>query len=127
MTLKALTSLFDPVLGQNMELGLCVERMELREILLLAPLTFFAHSFSFSPISSQFEGWQCLFQNSNIAYIVAQNRVKEWSYRFEGHLSIVQHLKIHKYAFQENPPEGHFLSPISFGRNFQSLLSKAAE
>jgi hypothetical protein len=34
MTLKALTPLLDPVLGQNVELGLCVERMDMREILL---------------------------------------------------------------------------------------------
>ncbi len=35
MTFKALTPLLDPVLGQNVELGLCVGRMEVREM----PLT----------------------------------------------------------------------------------------
>ncbi len=39
MTLKALTPLLDPLLGQNMELGLCVERMELREMILLGPFS----------------------------------------------------------------------------------------
>ncbi len=41
MTLKALAPLLDPVLGQDMELRLCVERMEL---ILLGPFTFFAHA-----------------------------------------------------------------------------------
>jgi hypothetical protein len=43
MDLKASSPLLDPVLGQNMELGLCVERMELilREMLLLGPSSFF--------------------------------------------------------------------------------------
>jgi hypothetical protein len=47
MALKAL--LLDPVLGQNVELGLClcVERMEVGEMLLLRPsslsLTLFSH------------------------------------------------------------------------------------
>jgi hypothetical protein len=41
--------------------------------------------------------------------IVTQNRVKEWSYRFEGHLNIDQHLKIYKYAnFQLNHTDGFF-------------------
>jgi hypothetical protein len=36
--------------------------------------------------------------------------VKEWRYRFEAHLNIAQHLKIHKYAnFQPNPAGGDFL------------------
>jgi hypothetical protein len=47
MTLKALTPLLDPVLGQNVELCLCGERMEVREMLLLGPssfsLTLFSH------------------------------------------------------------------------------------
>ncbi len=39
MTRKALPPLLDldPVLGQNMELGLCVERMDMREMILLGP------------------------------------------------------------------------------------------
>ncbi len=40
MTLKALTPLLDPVLGQNVELGLCVERMDMREMILLGPSSF---------------------------------------------------------------------------------------
>ncbi len=40
MTLKALTPLLDPVLGQNVELGLCVERMDMREMLLWGPSSF---------------------------------------------------------------------------------------
>ncbi len=47
MSLTALTPLLDPVLRQNVELGLCVERMEVREMLLLGPssfsLTLFSH------------------------------------------------------------------------------------
>jgi hypothetical protein len=60
MDLKTLSPFLDPVLGQNMELGLCVERMEVREMLLLGPASFFAHS---SLLSSHCE----------------ENRVKEWS------------------------------------------------
>jgi hypothetical protein len=37
MSLKALTPLIDPVLGQNVELSLCGESMEVREMLLLGP------------------------------------------------------------------------------------------
>jgi hypothetical protein len=44
MDLKALAQLLDRVLGQNMELGLCVERLEVREMILLGPSSFFAHS-----------------------------------------------------------------------------------
>jgi hypothetical protein len=51
MDLKALARLLDSVYGQNMELGLCVERMEVREMILLGPFTFFAHS---SLLSSQY-------------------------------------------------------------------------
>jgi hypothetical protein len=55
MDLKALSPLLDPVLGQNMELGLCVERMEVREMILLGPFTFFAYS-SLLSFSSHCEG-----------------------------------------------------------------------
>ncbi len=41
--LKALSPFLDPILGQNMELGLCGERM-LRKMLLLGPSSFFAHT-----------------------------------------------------------------------------------
>ncbi len=47
MSLKALTRLLDPVLGQNVELGLCVERMEVREMLLLGPCSFPLTLFSY--------------------------------------------------------------------------------
>jgi hypothetical protein len=49
MSLKALTPLLDPVLGQNVELGLCGERMELREMLLLGlgPSSFSLTLFSY--------------------------------------------------------------------------------
>jgi hypothetical protein len=47
MTLKALAPLLDPLLGQNVELGLCVERMEVREMLLLGPSSFSLTLFSF--------------------------------------------------------------------------------
>jgi hypothetical protein len=47
MDLKALSPLLDPVLGQNMELGLCVERMEVREMLLLGPSSFSLTIFSY--------------------------------------------------------------------------------
>jgi hypothetical protein len=50
MTFKALTPLFDPFWGQNVELGLCVERMDMREILLLGPFSFSLTVFS-SPVS----------------------------------------------------------------------------
>jgi hypothetical protein len=50
MTLKALNLLLDPVLGQNVELGLCVESMEVREMIpvgvggaLLFSLTLFSY------------------------------------------------------------------------------------
>ncbi len=47
---------------------------------------------------------------SPIDPLVTHNRVKEQSQSFEGHLNIVQHLKIYKYAnFHENPYEGDFL------------------
>jgi hypothetical protein len=64
MDLKALSPLLDPVLGQNMVLGLCVERMEVREILLLGP-----SSFSLTLLSS--------FHITRVLSIVTQNRVKE--------------------------------------------------
>jgi hypothetical protein len=48
MTLEALALLLDPVLGQNVELSLCVERMDKREMILLGPFLFFAHSFLLS-------------------------------------------------------------------------------
>ncbi len=41
MDLKALARLLDSVYGQNMELGLCVERMEVREMILLGPSSLF--------------------------------------------------------------------------------------
>ncbi len=47
MTLKALTSLIDPVLGQNVELGLRVERIDMREMLLLGPSSFSLTLFSY--------------------------------------------------------------------------------
>jgi hypothetical protein len=47
MTLKALTPLLDPVLGQNVELGLCVERMDMREMVLLGPSSFSLTLFSY--------------------------------------------------------------------------------
>ncbi len=44
---------------------------------------------------------------SPIDPLVTHNRVKEWSYRFERHLSIAQHLKFYKYAtFHGNSSEG---------------------
>jgi hypothetical protein len=46
MTLKALNAFLDPALGQNVELGLWVERMEVREMLLLGPSTFSLTLFS---------------------------------------------------------------------------------
>ncbi len=50
MSLKALAPLLDPLLGQNVELGLIVEGMEVREMLLLGPssfsLTLFSHLFA---------------------------------------------------------------------------------
>jgi hypothetical protein len=47
MSLKALTLLFDPVLGQNVELGLCVERIGMRQMLLLGPSSFSLTLFSY--------------------------------------------------------------------------------
>jgi hypothetical protein len=47
MTLRALTLLLDPVLGQNVELGLCGERKEVREMLLLGPSSFSLTLFSY--------------------------------------------------------------------------------
>jgi hypothetical protein len=50
MTLKTLTPLLNLVLGQNVELGLCVKRMELREMLLciiLGPSSFSLTRFSY--------------------------------------------------------------------------------
>jgi hypothetical protein len=52
MDFKALALLLDPVLGQNLELDLCIERMEVREMLLLGPslfsLTLLSHLFTFT-------------------------------------------------------------------------------
>jgi hypothetical protein len=47
MSLKALSPLLDPVSGQNVELGLCVERMEVREMLLSGPSSFSLTLFSY--------------------------------------------------------------------------------
>jgi hypothetical protein len=49
LSLKALTPLLDPVLGQNLEWSfVCsVERMEVREILLLGPSSFSLTLFSY--------------------------------------------------------------------------------
>ncbi len=47
MILKALSPLLDPVLGQNVELGLCVERMNMREMMLLGPSSFSLTLFSY--------------------------------------------------------------------------------
>ncbi len=47
MALKALTPLLDPVLGQNVELGLIGERMEVREMLLLGLSSFSLTLFSY--------------------------------------------------------------------------------
>jgi hypothetical protein len=47
MTLKAVALLLDPVLGQNVELALCVERIDMREILLLGPSSFSLTLFSY--------------------------------------------------------------------------------
>ncbi len=47
MTSKALALLLDPVLGQNGELDLCGERMEVREMLLLGPSSFSLPLFSY--------------------------------------------------------------------------------
>jgi hypothetical protein len=47
MSLKALTPLLDPVLGQNVELGLIGERTEVREMLLLGPSSFSLTLFSY--------------------------------------------------------------------------------
>jgi hypothetical protein len=47
MSLKALTTLLDPVSGQNVELGLCGERMGMREMLLLGPSSFSLTLFSY--------------------------------------------------------------------------------
>jgi hypothetical protein len=66
MNLKALARLLDPVLGQNVELGLCVERMKVREMLLLGPFTF-----SLTLLS-------CLLALRGDSLILTQNRVKEW-------------------------------------------------
>jgi hypothetical protein len=65
MTFKALTPLLDPVLGQNVELGLCVERMELREMISVGALLCFAHSFLLS------------LSIATGALYVTRNRVKE--------------------------------------------------
>jgi hypothetical protein len=46
MSLEALPPLLDPVLGQNVELGLFGERMEVREMLLLGPSSFSLSLFS---------------------------------------------------------------------------------
>jgi hypothetical protein len=48
MSLKALNPLLDLVLGQNVELGLCVERMDMGEMLLLGPSSFSLTLFSYS-------------------------------------------------------------------------------
>jgi hypothetical protein len=48
MSLKGLTPLRDPVLGQNVELDyLCGERMEVREMLMLGPPSFLITLFSY--------------------------------------------------------------------------------
>jgi hypothetical protein len=47
MSLKALSPLLGPFLGQNVELGLCGERMEVREMLLLGPSSFSLILFSY--------------------------------------------------------------------------------
>jgi hypothetical protein len=47
MTLKGLIPLLDPVLGQNVELGLCV-RMDMERNDSVGALLFFAHSFLLS-------------------------------------------------------------------------------
>jgi hypothetical protein len=75
-------------LGPNVELGLCVERMELREMLLLGPSSILLTLFS---------------------YLLA---LQGGSLCDPKHLNIVQHLKIQiqKYAnFQPNPSEEDFL------------------
>jgi hypothetical protein len=82
MSLKAEAPFLDPVLGQNMELGLCGERMEVKEMLLLGSFTFFAHSSLLS------------LHIARGLSIVTENRVKEWS--FEVHLNLVQHPNIYK-------------------------------
>jgi hypothetical protein len=71
MDLKALTPLLDPVLGQNMELGLCVEIMEVREMILLGPGP--SPLFSLTLLSSLY-----IAKGLSIS-IVTQNRIKEWS------------------------------------------------
>jgi hypothetical protein len=53
LDLKALSTFLDPVLGQKMELGLCLERRKVREMILLGLSSFFAHS---SLLSSHCEG-----------------------------------------------------------------------
>jgi hypothetical protein len=65
MTLKALTPLLDPILGQNVELGFCVERMEVREMLLLGPFFFSLTLFSSLSIAR------------GLSLYVTRNRVKE--------------------------------------------------
>jgi hypothetical protein len=62
--------------------------MEVREMLLLGPFTFFFHSFLIS------------LQIERGLSVVTQKRVKEWRSggRFEGHLNIDQHIIIHKHA-----------------------------
>ncbi len=47
MSLKAIIPLLDPVLGQNVELGLRRERMEVGEMLLLGPSSFSLSLFSY--------------------------------------------------------------------------------
>jgi hypothetical protein len=47
MSLKSLNQLFDPLLGQNVELGLCGERLGVREMILLGPSSFSLTLFSY--------------------------------------------------------------------------------
>jgi hypothetical protein len=67
MDLKALALLLDPVLSQNLEVDLCVERMDGKEILLLGPVTFSPHSSLLS------------LGIARGLSVVTQNRVQEWS------------------------------------------------
>jgi hypothetical protein len=65
MTFKALPPLLDPVLGQNVELCLIGERMEMREMLLLGPSSFSLTLFSY------------LLAYCERALYLTRNRVKE--------------------------------------------------
>ncbi len=72
------------VLGQHVELGLCVERIEVREMLLLGPSSFSLTLFS----------WLLALRGGSLSDPKKGQGVE----RFEGHLNIAQHLKMHKYA-----------------------------